>query len=186
VTQTGFWQRTPAETYPRAPLLNPRLAATTGEHAAVHALRIEAGSFFIQRLEADGERLAAFPPWPHPAPSLPPVGTLANVPPWWAAVENASFPAGIYADGPLLYVLTRLAETGGPVWELHAVDPVGETLLHRVRLPTRAVHIALVPGPAHWALIENSRHIVDEHRQPKRMLLLDAEVIRTGGELSCG
>ena len=184
LTPTGSWPELPAEAHPRVPLLPSRLAATTGEDAFAYALRVD-DKPFIQRLVGDGERLGVFPEWPGPLPSLPPVTSVAHYDAWWAAVERASFPGGLYAEGPLLYLLMRLAATGGPEWDLHAIDPVAESLVHSVRLPTRAAHIALVPGPRHWALIEGSSRSEDRQGKPKSLLLLDSESIRSGGKLSC-
>ena len=184
LTPIGSWLEMPTESHALAPLLPARLVVTTGEYAAAYALRVD-DEPFIQRLTGEGERLRVFPKWPGPLPSLPPLVTSVDSGPWWAAVEEASFPAGLYAQGPHLYLLVRLAGTGGAKWDLHAIDPVAEVLLHRVRLPTRAVHVSLVPGPDHWALIEGSSHSEDEHRQPKRLLLLDSDSIRSGAELMC-
>ncbi len=184
VTPTGFWPQMTTEAHPHVPLFPSRLAATAGENADVYALRVDEG-LFIQRLAGSGERLNVFPDWPGPMPDLPPLSQMEHYPQWWQAVENASFPASLYAEGPHLYVLIRLAAAGGPEWELHAVDPVAESLLHRVRLPTRATHISLVPGPRHWVLLEASSYFDEESRRPTRLLLLDAEAIRNGEELSC-
>lgn len=184
LTPTGSWPEMPTEAHPRVPLLPSRLAATTGDNAFAYALRV-AEKPFIQRLVGSGERLEVFPEWPGPLPSLPPVTAVAHYDAWWAAIERASFPAGLYAEGPHLYLLMRLAATDGPEWDLHAIDPLEESLLHSVRLPTRAAHIALVPGPKHWAVIEGSSRSEDFHRRPESLLLLDTEAIRDGGELVC-
>lgn len=181
---TGFWPEVPTEAHPRVPLLPARLAATTGEDAASYALRV-GDKPFVQRLVGDGERLEVFPEWPGSLPSLPSVTTAADYTPWWLAIENASFAAGLYAEGPHLYLLMRTAAAAGPEWELHSIDPIAESLLHSVRLPTQAPHISLMPGSNHWVLIEGSSQAEDEYRRPKRLLVLDAEAIRNGGKLSC-
>ncbi len=142
-----------------------------GENAAAYALRVDEGPF-IQRLVGRGERLKVFPDWPGPLPDLPPVSEMEHYPAWWKAVENASFPASLYAEGPHLYLMMRLAATDGSEWELHAIDPVAESLLHSVRLPTRAANVSLVPGPKYWALLEGSSYFEDEMRKPKRLLIL--------------
>ncbi len=185
VTPTGFWPAMPIEAHPRVPLFSSRLAATVGEDADAYALRVGDEGPFIQRLAGSGERLNVFPVWSGQMPDLPPVAAMEHYPQWWKAVENSSFPASIYAEGEHLYLLVRSAEEDGPRWDLHAVDPVADTLLHRVRLPTRAAHLSLVPGPEHWALVEGSSYFEDEMRRPKRLLLLDSRVIRNGEELSC-
>jgi len=182
---TGSWRQLPGEAHPQMPLTPSRLAVTVGENADAYALRVNEGPF-IQRLSGSGERLSVFPDWPGPMPDLPPVTEMAHYPAWWKAVEKSSFPVGLYAEGPHLYVLVRLAETtDGPEWYLHAIDPVAESLLHSIRLPTRAAHVSLVPGSEHWALIEGSSYFEDEYRKPKRLLTLEAEAIRNGEELSC-
>lgn len=184
LTLTGSWHEMPTEVHPQVPVIPSHLTATTGDNAAAYALRID-DKPFIQRLAGRGERLEVFPEWPGPMPRLPPLASAAQRAPWWKAVENASFPAGLYAEGPHLYVLVRLAATDGPEWELHAIDPVAESLLHGVRLPTRAAHVSLVPGPTYWALIEGSSYSEDSRRKPKRLLLLNARAIRSGEALSC-
>lgn len=183
-TLIGSWRQMPTEIFPRVPLFASRLATTIGEEAEAYALRVGGERHFIQRLADSGERLKVFPDWPGPMPNLPPASPM-DYAPWWKAVEGASFPAGLYAEGAHLYVLVRLAATGAPVWELHAIDPVAESLLHSIRLPTRAAHVSLVPGPEHWALIEGSSYFEDEYRKPKRLLILEAEAIRNGEEFSC-
>lgn len=185
VTEKGFWPEMGAEAHPVVPIFSSRLAATTGENAGAYALRVEDGQPFIQHLAGSGKRLKVFPDWPGPMPDLPPVSTMAHYSAWWQAVENASFPASLYAEGPYLYVLVRVASEDGPEWELHAVDPVTESPLHRVRLPTRAAHVSLVPGSKYWALLEASSYAEDTLRMPKQLLMLDAGAIRSGEELSC-
>lgn len=186
VTPDGFWPEMETEAHPVVPIFSSRLAATTGRDADAYALRVDEGQPFIQRLSGSGERLGVFPDWPDPMPDLPPVSAMGHYPAWWEAVENASFPASLYAEGPYLYVLVRLASEDGPEWELHTVDPAAESLLHRVRLPTRAAHVSLVPGLRHWALLEASSYAEDTLRMPQRLLILSAEAIRNGEELSCG
>lgn len=181
---TGFWQEMSTEEYPLVPRVSSRLAATTGENASAYALRID-DEPFIQRLMGRGERLGVFPEWSGSMPRLPPVTSAAHRAPWWKAVEDASFPAGLYAQGPHLYLLMRLTAPGGPEWDLHAIDPIAESLLHRLRLPTRAAHVSLLPGTNHWGLIEGSSYSEDNRRRPERLLLLDAQAIRVGEALSC-
>ena len=184
-TPVGFWPQMPTEAHARVPLFPSRLATTVGESPAAYALRVDEEGPFIQRLAASGERLDVFPDWPGPLPDLPPVRQMEDYPLWWKAVENASFPDSLYAEGARLYLLMRLAVRGGPVWDLHGIDPVTESLTNVVRLPTRAAHISLVPGAKHWALLEASCYSEDASRRPTRLLLLDAEAIRSGEKLSC-
>ncbi len=184
VTPIGSWRQMPTEVHPRVPLTPSRLAATVGDNANAYALRVDETPF-IQRLEGRGERLKVFPDWPGPMPDLPPVSAMEHYSLWYQTVEESSFPAGLYAEGHLLYVLVRVATTDGPEWKLHAIDPVAESLLHVVRLPTGAAHVSLVPGSEHWALLEASSFAEHKMRKPKRLLVLDAEAIRNGEELPC-
>jgi len=186
VKQTGWWPELETELHPQVPFFVKILAVTSGEDGQAHALRFDGESPFIQRLVGDGERLKVFPALPGPMSELPAFTGMGDYARWWWATEKASFPTALYAEGPLLYVLMRVATDEGPEWTLHAVDPLEESLLHSVRLPTRAVHATLVSGPDPWALVEGVSFAVDEWRRPVGLLLRDSETIRSGGQLTCG
>ncbi|MCY3932792.1 MAG: hypothetical protein OXH70_13875 [Acidobacteria bacterium] len=71
------------------------------------------------------------------------------------------------------------------VWDLHRIDPEQDAIVRKVRLPTNAPHVGLLPGRRHWLLQEATSGMVDPLRPPIRLLLIDAEAIRAGEVPSC-
>ncbi len=160
------------------------LASVDGRAAAVFALRFSPAGPFVQELVADGQRLEAFPDLPAPMPVLPrdgPEGREA----FYATLEASSYPAGLYGDEDSLYVLMRDATAGRPVWDLHRIDPQRDEVVGKVRLPTNAAHVSLLPGRTYWVLEESSSGVEDLFRSPLRLLLIDAAAIRAGEVPSC-
>ncbi len=160
------------------------LATTRGRGAAVFALRFSPAGPFVQELVADGRRLEAFPDLPAPMPPLPrdgPEGRDA----FYAALETSSYPAGLFADEDSLYVLMRDATGGEPVWDLHRINPQRDEMVGKVRLPTNAAHVSLLPGRKYWVLEESSSGVENMFRPPIRLLLLSSTAIRTGEVSSC-
>ena len=160
------------------------LATTTGRGSAVFALRFSPVGPFVQELVGEGRRLEAFPDLPAPMPVLPrdgPEGRDA----FYAALEASSYPAGLFADEDSLYVLVRNATGGEPVWDLHRVDPELDEVIGKVRLPTNAVHVSLLPGRRYWVLEESSSGLEGFLRPPIRFLLLSSAAVRAGEVPSC-
>lgn len=161
------------------------LAATEGAHRAMYALRF-ARTPFIQVLgHGEMRRLSAFPEAATPLPALPPVDGWGALPAFYTAAESAAWPVGLYGQKNRLYVLAREVIDGATVWNLHHIDPVADEVVGRTELPTNAAHVSLLPGEKHWVLEESSSRAEDMFRQPVRLLLLDAEAVRAGGELQC-
>lgn len=158
------------------------LAATEGAGGSVYALRFQDGAF-VQELAPRSRRLDAFA---RPMEALPvlPQGGLQVVDQYTTVLEAGSYPAGLYASGDHLFLLTKTAEKTGPVWDLHRIDPRSDRTLGKSRLPTRATHVSLLPGRRQWLLEESSSRFEDMFRQPKRLLLLDAVAVRTGEPLA--
>jgi hypothetical protein len=71
-------------------------------------------------------------------------------------IERAPMAAGLYAwDGGLYLLAKGAAEMDGSTpWWLVQLDPRDGSERARVRLPTDAAHLTLVPGDEHWALVE--------------------------------
>lgn len=160
------------------------LATTAGRGAAVFALRSSPAGPFVQELVGEGRKLEAFPDLPAPVPVLPrggPEGRDA----FYAALEASSYPAGLYGDEDSLYVLMRDATGGEPVWDLHRIDPQRDEVVGKVRLPTNAAHVSLLPGRRYWVLEESSSGLEGFLRPPVRFLLLNSAAIRAGEVLSC-
>jgi len=79
----------------------------------------------------------------------------------------------------------RTAAEDGPFWDLHRIDPVEDSVVGRVRLPSRAPYVGLLPGPDYWLMEEAKSGLEDLFREPTGYFLLEAEAIREGRELSC-
>ncbi len=161
------------------------LASAEGTNRAMYALRF-AKAPFIQVLGRQSmHRLSAFPESATPLPSLPVVDGWGAAPAFYAAAEAAALPVGLYGQVDRLYLLARQLVDSVTVWDLHHIDPVADEIVGRTRLPTNAAHVSLLPGEKHWVLEESSSFADDIFRQPIRLLLLDAEAIRSGAPLSC-
>ena len=162
------------------------LATTAGRGAAVFALRFSPAGPFVQELVGEGRRLDTFPDLPAPMPVLPRVGPdPEDLDAFYAALETSSYPAGLYADEDSLYVLMRDARGDEPVWDLHRIDPQLDEVVGKVRLPTNAAHVSLLPGRRYWVLEESTSGLERNFRPPIRLLLLSSAAIRAGEVLSC-
>ena len=160
------------------------LATTGGRTGAVFALRFSPAEPFVQELAGDGRRLEAFPDLPAPMPVLPREGPEGRDA-FYAALEVSSYPAGLFADEDSLYVLMRDATGGEPVWDLHRIDPQRDEVIGKVRLPTHAAHVSLLPGRRYWVLEESTSGLEGFFRPPIRFLLLSSAAIRAGEVPSC-
>ncbi len=159
------------------------LAATGDRAGSIFALRFAPDGPFIQELVGRGRRLEAFPGLPVPLPELLRVGGGG----WagWGPLEASSYPAGLYADRDHLYVLMRDTTGDAVVWDLYRIDPEQDAVVGKLRLPTNAPHVSLLPGRSYWVLEEASSGLEHPLRPPIRLLLLDAASIRAGEPLSC-
>ena len=138
----------------------------------------------MQELVGAGRRLEAFPRLQTPLPTLPrdgPEGRDA----FYAALEASSYPAGLFADEDSLYVLMRDAMGGEPVWDLHRIDPKRDAVVDKIRLPTNAPHVSLLPGRRYWVLEESTSGLEGYFRPPIRFLLLSSAAILAGEVPSC-
>jgi len=70
-----------------------------------------------------------------------------------AAVERVAMPTGIYGWEQNLYVLSRIPEGGETIWVLRKFDSEGR-FLDAFRIPAKANHLTVVPGPKDWAFVE--------------------------------
>lgn len=86
--------------------------------------------------------------------SLPAQGGLRSASAVFHALEAADIPVGLYGQGKFLYVLSRRPDRGGTQWTLIKIDPKRDRIIARIALPSSANHLAVVPGPKHWAFLE--------------------------------
>ncbi|MXX74978.1 MAG: hypothetical protein F4210_14380 [Holophagales bacterium] len=159
------------------------LAASGRRSASVYALRYSP-AVFIQELAGEVRSLNAFPELPTPLPTLP-QASQDRMAEFYAALEASSYPAGLYGDEDSLYVLMRDATGGEPGWDLHRIDPQRDEVIGRVRLPTKAAHVSLLPGRRYWVLEESSSGLDRSFRPPIRFLLLSSAALRAGEVPSC-
>ena len=162
---------------------NSDVATTGGRGGSAFALRFAPDEPFIQELVGEGRRLKALPDLPAPLPEALRAGGSG----WagWGPVEASSYPAGLYGDESSLYVLMRNATGDAVVWDLHRIDPELDAVVDKLRLPTNAPHVGLLPGRRYWVLQEAGSGLEDPRRPPIRLLLLDAAAIRAGESVSC-
>lgn len=161
-----------------------RLAATGGSDPSVFALRFSE-SPFVQQLAPGDRRLESFPELPAALPTLPIGVGYEGLTAFYSALEAGSYPAGLYADQDSLYILMRNRSGDDTVWDLYRLDPQNDEIVSKVRLPTTAVHVSLLPGSRYWLLEESTSGLVDMFRPPIRLLLIDAAAIRAGEVSSC-
>jgi len=159
------------------------LAAMGDRAGSIFALRFAPDGPFVQELVDTGRRLQASPDLPVPLAEFLRAGGGGWV--GWAAQEASSYPAGLYGDEDSLYVLMRDATGDAVAWDLHRIDPELDTVVGKLRLPTMAPHVSLLPGSRYWLLLEASSGLESPLRPPIRLLLLDAAAIRTGEVPSC-
>lgn len=180
----AVWPAHPAELrFWRMPGLRV-LARTSGPAAAAFALRF-GDSVYIQQISGRERRLSAFPDMEGPLPQFPPAG-WENLQAYYTILEASSYPAGLYAQTDSLYANMRTsAHDGEAVWDLYRIDPVADALIGRTRLPTRATHVSLLPGPKYWLMEESSSHFDDFFRKPTGLYALEADAIRSGDSISC-
>jgi hypothetical protein len=69
-------------------------------------------------------------------------------------VEESTMPAGLYAWGRDLYLLSRRPVGGSTEWRLSRIDPVRDRIAETTILPSRAHHLFAIPGKDKWAFVE--------------------------------
>jgi hypothetical protein len=105
----------------------------------------------------------------------------------YAELETLSIPAGLYAQDGYLYLLTREPAVGGKTtWWFYQIDPAGAgSVLGRVRLPTSANHLTVIPTPDRgWMFTERGKVELDPSRQHQTqkvgpLVVISNEAIRS-------
>lgn len=100
-------------------------------------------------------RLSAFPDRFREPPTLPPRGGPAASVSRYRALSKAPAAVELHASGDYLFLLTREPSKEETIWRVHKIDPAADRIVGAHRLPTTAAHVRLVPGPVHWAVLEN-------------------------------
>ncbi len=86
---------------------------------------------------------------------LPPPGGRAAIEQIYAALSRSNLAVQLHAADGLLFLLLRAqGSLGERLWFLEVVDPALRRSLGRLRLPTDADHLTIVPGRNAWALLE--------------------------------
>jgi hypothetical protein len=85
-------------------------------------------------------------------------------------IETYSIPVGIYGYQKKLYLLTRSPEGKGTAWWLYPIDPSTNKIFTRLRLPSTANHLTLVPSPDYWFIFEKGS-VRDDRSQAINTLL---------------
>src|SRR5205085_7051709 len=119
-----------------------------------YALRFDEPSYILDARNA--RRLNAFPRGFDRLPSLPKNTGEDSAVPRARMIEAATIPVALYGRGTFLYLLTRQPQAKGTLWRLHRIDPKKDTILGSTTLPTSAANLVLAPGPASWAVLEES------------------------------
>jgi hypothetical protein len=72
----------------------------------------------------------------------------------YGEIEHYHLPVGIYGFEKMLYLLARSPIEGGTAWWLYQIDPGSDKLVGRLRLPTTADHVSIVPASNAWFIFE--------------------------------
>ncbi len=127
----------------------------TADGDRIYFLLMETDGVGILQVAPRIRRLRAFPEGFDSLPRPPSSRGGRHTARVYALLQQARYPAGLYAWGERLFVLTRSPrEEGGTRWTLHVVDPERDEVTRTLTLPTDAAHLSLVPGPRSWALLE--------------------------------
>jgi hypothetical protein len=130
-----------------------------------------------------GQRLKAFPPGFERLPKLPQIGGEEESRGRLRVIDMSTLPVALYGRGAYLYLLTREQQPQKkPLWRLHRIDPKKDVLLDSVVLPTTATYLELAPGPASWAILEESRG-ASAFLQGDGLLLVATSAVEGGGPI---
>lgn len=91
------------------------------------------------------------------APRLPPNPTRGQYRDLMQKIEAADMPYGIFSEGDDLFLLLRSPAAGGAQWDVIRISMAngGEAKYQgKARLPSRARHLAVVPGAERFAFLE--------------------------------
>jgi hypothetical protein len=96
----------------------------------------------------------------------------------FAELETFTVPAGLYSQGGMLYLLVRTPDPRrGTAWWLYEIEPRGDRIVGRVRLPTSASHVTLVPSESSWYLFERSSVGENQRQEIATMVVLPSSAV---------
>ena len=121
-----------------------------GDRAAIYQVKQVRGISRPQQLSAFPEYFRKIPEF-----KTQDQGPLSTRP-LFAEIEKSKMVVGLFGQDSMLYVLAREQnpEDGTTQWLLFQIDPDKPEPLGEVRLPTKAAHLTLVPGPDYWYIFE--------------------------------
>lgn len=145
-------------------LLGHKYLAGLGDDAYFVLMDKQASIF---QIPADGKgHLRELSVFPAKYRTIPPLATQSTGPSsdeaLYREIEGLTIPVGLYGQDGFLYLLTREpAQNSGTNWYLHKIkiDPKGDQLVGKVKLPTSSHHVTVVPSEGRWFIFE--RGIVD-------------------------
>lgn len=124
-----------------------------GDRAAIYQVKQVRGISRAEQLSAFPEDFRTIPRF-----KTPDQGPLSTEP-LFGEIEKSKMVVGLFGQDSMLYVLAREQnpEDGTTQWRLFQIDPDKPKPLGEVRLPTKAAHLTLVPGPDYWYIFERGK-----------------------------
>ncbi|MFY9819777.1 MAG: hypothetical protein WAM82_00240 [Thermoanaerobaculia bacterium] len=141
------------------------------KHPAIY--RVSPGSAKVEKLKSFPAEYQILPDFQTPPPKGP-----KSAPARYAELETFTMPAGLYAQDGILYLLTRKPD--GPAataWWVYKIDPRKDVILGRMKLPTSANHLLIVPTAENWFAIERGRVEEKQRQQIQSMVVLPSAAI---------
>lgn len=138
----------------------PYFAAT--ENGLFYVRMVSGGEASIVRVRDNATGSAALEPlstFPEKFRVIPKLKTKnegpASAAPRFAEIEKSTIPVGLFGQGKYLYLLARHSDGAETQWSLFQIDPSSTSQKPvELRLPTKAHHLSVVPGPDSWYFFE--------------------------------
>ncbi len=92
-------------------------------------------------------------------------------------LEKFSIPVRLYAQGNMLYLLTRNPDGKGTAWTLWQINPTFEEIVGYVRLPTSSDFLTIVPGDQKWFVLERGKVKESQQQDNGSMLVIPSDGI---------
>ena len=141
------------------------------KHPAIY--RVSPGSTKLEKLKSFPAEYQVLPDF-----RTPPARGPKSAPARFAELETFSMPAGLYSQDGMLYLLTRKPDgKAQTAWWLYKIDPRKDEVVGRVKLPTTANHLTLVPTEESWFAIERGPVEAQQHQQIRSMVAIPSAAI---------